>query len=341
MIKGNMPQKEKTIAPKIVITMGDPSGIGPEIIAKSVKRFLAEGDVSFAIVGDRDVLSCAFREYCPEALFEDKSRVNFVDPGGLLCGDACSGPGDEGALKALASIEKAIEMMSSDGSAGLKAMVTGPVSKENIAHVHKGFIGHTEFLQEAFGADFVTMAFVGEHLRVVPVTRHIALKDVARRLTKELIFKTIRQVINERNIMSDVPDPAIIVTALNPHAGEGGRMGNEEKDIILPAIKLALEIYPFIEGPVPSDVAFHKALTRPGCIVVAMYHDQCLGPFKMLDFSNGVNLTLGLGIVRTSPDHGTAFDIAGKGIADPESMSCAIKLAIKAASRVEARKSNP
>ena len=327
-----MPETRNSYVPEIVITMGDPAGIGPEVAAKAVKRLLPSEKVSFTLIGDRDVLSGVFKDYCPEAVFEDSPRVNFVDPGEPLGGCVSGKPDQNGALKALRSIETAVSIVSARESSRPRAIVTAPVSKENIARVHKGFVGHTEFLQEAFRSDFVTMAFVGEHLRVVPVTRHVALKDVPRCLTKELVFRTVEQVVKERRFISDVPEAGIIVTALNPHAGEGGRMGDEEKTVIEPAIKGLKEKYPSIEGPVPSDVAFHRALARVGSIVVAMYHDQCLGPFKMLDFANGVNLTLGLGVVRTSPDHGTAFDIAGKGVADPNSMIHAIKLAIKALS---------
>jgi 4-hydroxythreonine-4-phosphate dehydrogenase len=316
--------------PEIVITMGDPSGIGPEISAKAIKDLLAVEDAVFTVVGDKEVLLEAFTAYCPEAFSQEKQRMDFIYPEEVSGGDFSVRPEDKGALKALRSIEKAVEIVSDRTHSFKKALVTSPVSKENIARLRKGFVGHTEFLQEAFKSDFVSMAFVGEHLRVVPVTRHVAIKDVAGRLTKELVQRTIEQVVTERGIMSDVPDPVVIVTALNPHSGEGGKMGNEEKEIITPAINAARMTYRHIEGPVPSDVAFYRALKSPGSIVVAMYHDQCLGPFKMLDFDNGVNLTLGLGIVRTSPDHGTAFDIAGKGIAHPGSMTHAIRLAIKA-----------
>lgn len=328
--KNNMSEMKNISGPEIVVTMGDPSGIGPEVVAKSLKILLPTEKVSFTVVGDGELLSGVFGEYCPEAVSANNPKINFVDPGGSP-GKCISGkPDEEGAMKAFRSIEEAVRLVSCSKASCPKAIVTAPVSKENIARVHKGFVGHTEFLQEAFNSDFVTMVFLGDHLRVVPVTRHVALRNVAGCLTKELVFRTIEQVIKELCIVSDTPNPTIIVTALNPHAGEGGRMGDEEKTIIEPVVKCFSETYPAIEGPLPSDVAFYRALSKPGSIVIAMYHDQCLGPFKMLDFNNGVNLTLGLGVVRTSPDHGTAFNIAGKGIADPGSMIHAIKLAIKA-----------
>jgi 4-hydroxythreonine-4-phosphate dehydrogenase len=326
-----MSSKKKNRAVELVLTMGDPSGIGPEILAKAVREANSLEDISFTIVGDGDVISAAFRDFCPGVSLSGDPKFNLVDPGGEL-GDVIPGkPGEKGALKALLSIEKAAEIILSSSDPGSKVLVTAPVCKAEIARVRKGFVGHTEFLQQAAGVPFVTMAFVGEHLRVVPVTRHVPLRNVPSFLTKDLVMGTILQVVEERRKMTDINDPAIMVTALNPHAGEGGKIGNEEKEIIEPAIESAREIYPGIEGPLPSDVAFYSALSRPGSIVVAMYHDQCLGPFKMLDFANGVNVTLGLGFVRTSPDHGTAFNIAGMGVADANSMFMAVKTAVRAA----------
>jgi 4-hydroxythreonine-4-phosphate dehydrogenase len=325
-----MPENKNVAVPEIVISMGDPAGIGPEIIAKALKSLLSSENVVFSVVGDRHVLLSVFTAYCPEALASEPGRVSFVDPGELLEKCVSGYPDEKGATKALRSIEKATSMVMSGEGSRERALVTAPVSKENIARIHPGFVGHTEFLQKTTGADFVTMAFVGKNLRVVPVTRHLALRDVPARLTKEMICRTIGQVVDGRRILSDVHDPVIIVTALNPHGGEGGRIGGEETTVIGPAVERARETYAAIEGPVPSDVAFYRARKIPGSIVVAMYHDQCLGPFKMIDFNTGVNITLGLGIIRTSPDHGTAFDIAGKGSANPDSMIHAVKLAIKA-----------
>ncbi len=325
-----MSGKENGGIPEIIITMGDPSGIGPEIIAKSVKEFLGGAETCFTVVGDKEVLSRAFSDHCPEALTAGRDRFS-IDDVGESSGEIIPGrPSEKGAAIAFKAIQKAVDIISEKKAGRSRAMVTGPVSKENIGRVSPGFVGHTEFLQSSFKSDFVTMAFVGEHLRVVPVTRHVRLKDVASRLSRELIVRTIAQVVEERAMMSDEREPEIIVTALNPHAGEGGRVGTEEKEIIEPAIEEARAQYGRIEGAVPSDVAFYRALSSPGSIVVAMYHDQCLGPFKMIDFTSGVNLTLGLGIVRTSPDHGTAFDIAGRGLASPDSMTHAIKLAVRA-----------
>ena len=323
-----MPVEKSLLKPEIFITMGDPAGIGPEIIAKSLGVLAPRGNARFIIVGDKNIITEAIGEYGASGL----EHVDVIGCGEPLSRREPGKPTDEGARKSLMSLEKAVELLRAPGDASGKALVTAPISKESVARIRPGFTGHTEFLQEAYGADLVTMAFVGDNLRVVPVTRHIPLREVPSRLSVDLIFRTIAQVVKSRVIMTGTDSARIIVTALNPHAGEGGRMGTEEKDLIEPAISKAREIYPRVEGPVPSDVAFYKAVGKPETIVIAMYHDQCLGPFKMLDFTNGVNMTLGLGHVRTSPDHGTAFDIAGKGIADPGSMIRAIELALKAIS---------
>ena len=321
--------------------MGDPAGIGPEVVAKAMASPDISGLAIFIIVGDADVMTSAAggilasrvavisEEDLTEGKF-DPEKINLIDPGIPIEGEKTGVPSDEGARKALDCLETAVRMMKALQAGTPRALVTAPLSKERIARHHPGFVGHTEFLQEAYGARHVTMAFVGEKLNVIPVTRHIPLKDVADVLSKDLIVRTLVQIIENRRILSGKQDPLITVAALNPHGGEGGRMGTEEKDIIEPAIQEARMSYGNIEGPIPADVAFYRAYNHKADIVVGMYHDQCLGPFKMLDFNTGVNMTLGLEHVRTSPDHGTAFDIAGKGIADEGSMVNAIKLAVRA-----------
>ena len=321
--------------------MGDPSGIGPEVVARSMASPDVRGLAIFVIVSDERIIreaaggAIASRVAVLDAsdLTEaklDPEKINLVDPGLPIDSARMGVPSDEGSRKALECLKTAVRLMRGLPSDTPRALVTAPLSKENIARVHPGFVGHTEFLQEAYGADHVTMAFVGEKLNVIPVTRHIPLKEVADTLSKDLIVKTLLQVVDNRRIISGKEDSLILVAALNPHGGEGGKMGTEEKDIIEPAILEAKMSYKRIEGPIPADVAFYRAYNHKADIVVGMYHDQCLGPFKMLDFNTGVNMTLGLEHVRTSPDHGTAFDIAGKGIADKGSMVNAIKLAVRA-----------
>jgi 4-hydroxythreonine-4-phosphate dehydrogenase len=210
------------------------------------------------------------------------------------------------------------------------AIVTGPVNKGAIASVSHGFIGHTEYFRDSFPVDHTTMVLAGDRLCVSPVTRHIPVKDVAAKLTPALLSVTIRDIVASMKFLTGKDEPVIGVCALNPHCGEEGNIGREEIDTIAPAVKKAREGYRNIIGPVSADTIFYKALRGDIDIVIAMYHDQALAPFKMLDFDSGVNVTLGLPCIRTSPDHGTAYDIAGRGIASSLSMRNAFKLALRA-----------
>ncbi len=331
--------------PHVFITMGDPSGIGPEIIMKSMASPSLEGLAIFVVIGDGGTMEAAAKKFWGgkisiTSLREQREKCSFlpdvlnvVDPGGEIGEILPGNPTDEGAQKALDSLSAAVELVQKSSGRYPSALVTAPVSKERIASRSPGFIGHTEYFQEAFSSELVTMVMVGRNLTVVPVTRHIPIKDVAGVLTEGLIEKTLLQVIENRVIISGKEEVKIGVCALNPHGGEGGKIGTEEEDVIAPAVRAAKNIYTNIEGPMSADVMFYKAVKGGFDIVLAMYHDQGLAPFKMVDFDNGVNMTLGLNVVRTSPDHGTAFDIAGKGIASSESMEAAIKLAVRAVSQ--------
>lgn len=312
---------------------------------KSMASPLIEGLAIFIAVADADVMLRA-----AEGIYRGKVEVhrmkgpgdeivpaedalNIVDPGPPIEASEPGVPTDEGARKALSCLAAAVDLMRGSRDKTPRAIVTAPLNKERIARIHPGFVGHTEYLQKAYSSPFVTMVLIGEKLCVVPVTRHIPIKDVPSKLSEDLIFRTLSQVIENRDMISGKKDAVIGVAALNPHCGEGGRIGTEEIEMISPAVKRAKGLYERVEGPVSADVIFYKALEKKVDIVVAMYHDQCLSPFKMVDFDRGVNMTLGLGHVRTSPDHGTAFDIAGKGIAGSGSMEQAIKLAVRAISR--------
>lgn len=332
-----------TSKPQLFITMGDPSGIGPEVIAKSMASLKEEGLAIFAIIADAEVMEEAASSVYDGKIFihylkeEDKEillkedALNIIDPSSSLKRTQLGTPTDEGSKKALECLRVAINLMqSSKEKHAKKALVTAPLSKERIARIQPGFIGHTEYLQEAYSKKMVTMVMVGEKFSVSPVTRHIPLKDVAKSLTRKLIEGTLLQVIDSRKVISGKKDPKIGVCALNPHSGEGGKIGTEEIDIISPSVKKMKKLYKNIEGPISADVVFYKALKKEIDIAIAMYHDQGLAPFKMVDFDRGVNMTLGLDHVRTSPDHGTAFDIAGKGVASASSMIQAIKLALRA-----------
>jgi 4-hydroxythreonine-4-phosphate dehydrogenase len=208
------------------------------------------------------------------------------------------------------------------------ALVTAPVNKASVrAAGFSDFEGHTEYLACATLTKDYEMVFIGQKLKVALVTRHIALENVPKALSTEKIYKIIELTHGAMIKYFSMPNPKIGVCGLNPHAGESGLFGREEKEIIGPAVKKAARLSKNIFGPLPSDVVFYDAKNGKYDVVIAMYHDQGLIPFKMLHFKDGVNVTLGLPFIRTSPDHGTAMDIAGKGIADPSSMIEAIRLA--------------
>jgi 4-hydroxythreonine-4-phosphate dehydrogenase len=218
------------------------------------------------------------------------------------------------------------------------AMVTGPISKELMHQAGYQFEGHTELLAHLTGTQDYVMMLAGDRLRVSLVTIHCALAEVPGRLTKNLIVKTIS--ITYRSLERDfgIDKPRIAVAALNPHAGESGLFGREDKTIVSPAVEAARDGGLPVEGPFPADTVFYHASTGRYDAVVAMYHDQGLIPLKLLHFSDAVNISLGLPIIRTSVDHGTAYDIAGKGVADPSSLIAALKMAAKI---VSARRKAP
>ena len=214
----------------------------------------------------------------------------------------------------------------------LDGLVTAPICKEGVKLAGINAPGHTEFLAQLSGTRNYAMMLLGGRLRVTLVTRHIPLSMVSRSLTAEKVVSTVELTAKALPWLG-VRQSAVAVCGLNPHAGEGGTIGREEADIIVPAIRALRRKGYAVEGPVPADTAFHRAVRGEFGAVVAMYHDQGLGPLKTIAFERGVNLTLGLPFVRTSPDHGTAFDIAGKGVANPQSMISAVRLACRLAAR--------
>jgi len=288
--------------PRIVVTAGDPSGIGPEVARKALASSKVKGLADFLPIGLAGSRTYRLGKITPAS---GRASIQYID--------------------------RAIELIG-DGMAD--ALVTGPVSKRSIRSSGvAGFEGHTEYLAGKTGSRDFAMMFIGKALKITLVTRHIALKDVPGSLSIEKIYKTIALTRRYLNEYFGLAHPLIGVAGLNPHAGEGGLFGGEENDVIIPAIRKASKMMAGISGPVPPDVIFHNALNKKFDAVVAMYHDQALIPFKMLYFMDGVNLTLGLPFIRTSPDHGTAFDIAGRGIADPTSMIEAIRLACRLVKR--------
>lgn len=332
--------------PYIFLTMGDPFGIGPEVIMKALASPEIRQLAVFIIIGDTRVMkkACDFALIDRKNLvairledagkFLDDKKLNLIDPGESLKKIEPSECDIAGSKKALECLSLAVKLMRNYFEGVSKALVTAPLSKERVARISPGFTGHTEYLQKEYCSGQVTMVLVGKTFSVVPVTRHIPLKHVASNLTEDLILNTLNQVSKNRALICGKKDVRIGVCALNPHCGEGGNIGTEELDLISPAVEKAKKCYGNIMGPVSADTVFYKAFKKEIDIVVSMYHDQALAPFKMIEFNSGVNMTLGLGHVRTSPDHGTAFDIAGKGIADPKSMKEAISLAVRSALRL-------
>jgi len=210
------------------------------------------------------------------------------------------------------------------------AIVTAPISKEAINRAGYKFHGHTEFLAHLTKTKDYAMMLAGSSLKVILLTIHESIKNVPGLLTTEKVFKTIKITDNTFKRYFGLKKPRIAVAALNPHAGEGGLFGGEEKRIILPAIKKARQMGINASDPLPPDTLFYRAVkNKEFDCVICMYHDQGLIPLKLLHFENGVNVTLGLPIIRTSVDHGTAYDIAWKGIANPASMKAAIKMAVE------------
>jgi len=330
-----------TNKPLIIITMGDPAGIGPEVLIKALERINSWDNLCAVIIGDIEKLkeihsgtaNLPLLNHSPDEDVHLKQNVlNVIDPGPCIDPVIPGFPVKSSDMKSLRFLDLAIEIIKDIPDNVPKAMITAPVNKEKIANLSEGFIGHTEYLQNAFSREHVTMSMVGKKFTTIPVTRHIPVKDIAKQLSADLLFKTLEDIANDLNMLTDKPDPVVCVCALNPHCGEGGKIGLEEIQIIQPVIEKAKIMFKKLIGPISSDVAFYKALKGEADVIVGMYHDQCLAPFKMVEFDTGVNTTLGLGFVRTSPDHGTAYDIAGKNIANPESMFQAINLAIKAIS---------
>jgi 4-hydroxythreonine-4-phosphate dehydrogenase len=325
-----------TIAePPIAIALGDPSGIGPEITAKAWVARGIQNLPSFFAVGDVRSIEAVWRG--PVTRITDPSHAAHVFPDALPvmqvedAGPIVPGePNAEGARCALASVEIAIGLARS-GAAG--ALVTGPVSKAQLYDIGFTHPGQTEFIAERCGiaAANAVMMLAGPSLRVVPVTTHIALGDVSATLSPELIACKARATAKGLIRNFGVSNPRLAFAGFNPHAGESGQMGREEIEIIIPAIEQLRSEGIDAQGPFAADGMFQARKRATYDAAICCYHDQALIPLKTLHFDDGVNITLGLPIVRTSPDHGTAFNIAGKGQAEPGAMIAAIRMAASAA----------
>lgn len=317
--------------PKIVFSIGDIHGIGPEVILKS----LHEHDFSSStpvVISPKAVLDfyaeksglrfdfqpCISIDQASDTainVYWDEDFDDDIRPGELI---AASGK------IAMKSIEKCIHF-TNEGTA--HAMVTAPISKEAVNLGGYSIPGHTEFLAEKTGVEEVLMMLVNEGLRIALVTAHVPISEVASSISLELILKKAQLLHHSLKFDFGIPEPNIAVLGLNPHAGDGGVIGMEEINIIEPAIRHAKEIGINLSSPFPADGFFGHQLHTQFDAILAMYHDQGLAPFKLLSFGKGVNFTAGLPIIRTSPDHGTAFNIAGLNKANPSSFKQAIHLA--------------
>lgn len=325
--------------PLITITMGDPAGIGPEIILKTLLRDDIYKVCSPIVLGDIDVLKMVSKKIgslsfnviaTPSQVTGNPGLVDVISVSNLKRDSFIPGqPTVDGGKAMVDYIVKAVDLDKDDQ---VSAMVTCPINKELMHRAGYRFDGHTELLAKLTNTKDYVMMLVGNRLRVSLVTIHCALKEVPQRLNKGLILKTIK--ITYRALEEDfaIKRPHVAVAGLNPHAGEAGLFGLEDKEIIRPAVEEAKDDGLLVDGPFPPDTIFYHAINGKFDAVVAMYHDQGLIPVKLLNFSDSVNITLGLPIIRTSVDHGTAYDIAGKGVADPSSLIAAIKMATRIAS---------
>ena len=325
--------------PLIGITMGDPSGIGPEIIIRAMSMQNVKDFCRPMVLGDRNVLSSAILkspfEDCRKLEIrvistpdEAEARAGIIDL--IPISDLEEGtfdparPSLEGGKAMVQYILRAVEMAR---QGEIDAMVTCPISKILMQKAGYRFEGHTQLISHCTDTAEYVMMLAGERLRVVLVTIHCGLREVPLILTSEMIQKTIRITSTAFEKDFGMENPRLAVAALNPHGGESCLFGSEERDIIIPAVEWAGREGFHVEGPFPADTLFYRAASGAYDAVVCMYHDQGLIPLKLLHFSDAVNVTLGLPIIRTSVDHGTAYDIAGTGKADPSSLVAAIRMA--------------
>ncbi|MBR9841850.1 MAG: 4-hydroxythreonine-4-phosphate dehydrogenase PdxA [Rhodobacteraceae bacterium] len=314
-----------SIAP-IALSCGEPAGVGPELAEKAWQALRDE--FAFFWVGDPRHLPGTV----PHQIITAPSEASKVMPEALPVlplafeGDATPGqPDPANASGVIDAIACAVDL-AKDGQAS--AICTAPIHKKALKDgAGFAFPGHTEYLAHLAGVDRVVMMLASDRLRVVPTTIHIPISEVPNALTETLLEETLRITAQGLKDQFDIPAPRIAVAGLNPHAGEGGAMGREELEMISPLIERLKSEGMALLGPLPADTMFHEAARARYDAAVCMYHDQALIPIKALDFDKGVNVTLGLPFIRTSPDHGTAFDIAGTGQANPSSLIEALRMA--------------
>ncbi|MDH5397295.1 MAG: 4-hydroxythreonine-4-phosphate dehydrogenase PdxA [Cyclobacteriaceae bacterium] len=325
--------KNQKHVPRIGITLGDINGIGPEVIIKALSDNRIMNNMTPVIYGSTKTLSYYRKNYHQDEFnymqVKQKGetivqKVNVVNCWNEVLEIKAGEVTEQGAIASRLALQKAVIDLK---EGHIDALVTGPINKHNIQSDDFNFPGHTEYLTDAFNSPDSLMLLVSDDLRIGVVTSHIALKDVANKITSKKIVNKLRIMVKSLTLDFGLQKPKIAVLGLNPHNGDNGLMGNEEAEIISPAIEILREEGTLVFGPFPADGFFGGNMQKGYDGVLAMYHDQGLVPFKTLAFDTGVNYTAGLPIIRTSPDHGTAYSIAGKNEASETSMRQAIFLA--------------
>ncbi|MDG2294240.1 MAG: 4-hydroxythreonine-4-phosphate dehydrogenase PdxA [Paracoccaceae bacterium] len=312
----------------VLMTCGEPSGIGPELAQKAWQCL--RNEMVFCWIGDPDILpnpEAAIKIKHPSLAAQAMKNGLPVLPHAFSSDVQAGHPNPANAASVIDIIARAVEYVQNNDAS---AICTAPIHKKALQDgAGFGFPGHTEYLAHLGSVEHAVMILVSPHLRVVPTTIHIPIEQVPDRLSQPLLERTISITRAALIDKFNIADPRLAITGLNPHAGEGGKMGSQETDVIIPVIERLKAKGWHLTGPHSADTLFHDRARASYDAVIAMYHDQALIPIKTLDFDRGVNVTLGLPFVRTSPDHGTALDIAGQGIANATSTIEALRLAAK------------
>lgn len=312
---------------KVGITIGDPSGLGPAITLKAVNRL--KNLANFVIIGDKWVFD-KIKNSKFKAQNYNLIDLDNVSHKNFSFGKICA----EYGRASIEYLDKALELIK---NGEIDCLVTCPISKEATSLSGFKYAGHTEYLAKRTHSKNKVMMLLNDNLKFGLVTRHVSLKDVSLYLSNDILYKNISLTLTSLKKLFLIKEPRIVVCGLNPHASDNGLIGSEENRFIKPAIKkIKANLKAHIEGPLSADVAIHKAMKKEYDCVIAMYHDQAMIPLKLSGFDTGVNLTLGLPFVRTSPLHGTAFDIAkNPELSNPNSLIQAIKLAIRCTSNLK------
>lgn len=326
----------------LALTIGEPAGIGPDIAIEAWRRRHDLGVPPFYLLGDARYIAERAKLLGVEVTLAPTGPADALDifadampivPVGYVPTAAPGKPDDSSAVVALAAIRQAVSDVTEGRAA---AVVTNPIAKSVLYRAGFQHPGHTEFLAELAADDgpvpLPVMMLWSPTLAVVPVTIHVPLRDAIAQLTTDLIVRTARVLVADLVSRFGIAKPRLAVAGLNPHAGESGTLGTEDQAIVAPAVEILRTEGIDARGPLPADTMFHEAARKSYDCAVCMYHDQALIPIKTLAFDHGVNVTLGLPFIRTSPDHGTAFNIAGRGTANPSSLIAALKLAGRMAS---------